>query len=76
MRDYGCTDGGCVFGHVGGMHTNGGCKCLDRRELTNLDSVMRARSGVAALRARIRWLERQVEALGGSLKETQCLPRS
>ncbi len=24
----GCTDGGCVFGHPGGMHTNGGCHCL------------------------------------------------
>lgn len=27
--DYpGCTDGGCVYGHPGGMHTNGGCRCL------------------------------------------------
>lgn len=25
MTVYGCTDGGCVFGHPGGMHTNGGC---------------------------------------------------
>lgn len=24
----GCTDGGCVFGHPGGMHTNGGCACI------------------------------------------------
>lgn len=24
----GCTDGGCIFGHPGGMHTNGGCACL------------------------------------------------
>jgi hypothetical protein len=23
-----CTDGNCVWGHPGGMHTNGGCKCL------------------------------------------------
>lgn len=76
MRDYGCSDGGCVFEYVGGMHTNGGCKCLDKRELTNLDMVMRARVGVSALRARIRWLERQVEALGGSLKESQCQHQS
>lgn len=27
----GCTDGGCIFGHPGGMHTNGGCACM--REL-------------------------------------------
>lgn len=27
--DVGCHDGGCVYGHPGGMHTNGGCRCLD-----------------------------------------------
>lgn len=27
----GCSDGGCVFGHPGGMHTNGGCQCLKER---------------------------------------------
>lgn len=25
----GCTDHGCVFGHPGGMGTNGGCHCLE-----------------------------------------------
>lgn len=30
IPDYpGCSDGGCVFGHPGGAHTNGGCHCLD-----------------------------------------------
>jgi hypothetical protein len=24
----GCSDGSCVFGHPGGMQTNGGCHCL------------------------------------------------
>lgn len=24
----GCTDHGCIFGHPGGMGTNGGCACL------------------------------------------------
>lgn len=24
----GCYDAGCVFGHPGGMQTNGGCSCL------------------------------------------------
>jgi hypothetical protein len=28
----GCSDGGCVFGDAGGMHTNGGCECLKERE--------------------------------------------
>ena len=27
-ESIGCADGGCVFGHPGGMHTNGGCNCL------------------------------------------------
>jgi hypothetical protein len=26
--DVGCGDGGCVFGHLGGQHTNGGCRCI------------------------------------------------
>lgn len=26
----GCSDGGCVFVHPGGMQTNGGCKCMDQ----------------------------------------------
>jgi hypothetical protein len=29
-----CSDGGCIFGHPGGMHTNGGCKCLTRTTMT------------------------------------------
>lgn len=23
-----CTDGSCIFGPPGGMHTNGGCQCI------------------------------------------------
>lgn len=30
--DLGCSDGGCVFGSPGGMHTNGGCECLKERK--------------------------------------------
>jgi hypothetical protein len=26
-ESIGCSDSGCVFGHPGGMHTNGGCRC-------------------------------------------------
>lgn len=32
----GCTDGGCVFGHPGGMHTNGGCECLKERNVIQM----------------------------------------
>lgn len=27
-EDVGCGDHGCLFGHRGGMGTNGGCQCL------------------------------------------------
>lgn len=31
-----CLDGGCIFGHPGGMHTNGGCQHTKCDLLTNL----------------------------------------
>jgi hypothetical protein len=31
-ENVGCSDGGCVFGHPGGMHTNGGCQHLKTRD--------------------------------------------
>jgi hypothetical protein len=47
--DAGCGDGSCVFGHRGGMHTNGGCQCLKetdpvllRRTALRLADVARA----------------------------------
>lgn len=31
LRDFGCSDGYCALrGPAKGMHTNGGCHCLDR----------------------------------------------
>lgn len=30
--DVACSDGGCVFGHPGGMRTNGGCQHLKTRD--------------------------------------------
>jgi hypothetical protein len=40
--DAGCSDGHCVFGHPGGMHTNGGCRCarhLPERTVAMLQHV-------------------------------------
>ena len=40
--DVGCSDGHCVFGHLGGMHTNGGCRCarhLPERTVAMLQHV-------------------------------------
>ena len=31
-----CSDGWCIFGHPGGMHTNGGCQHLRQDRLTHL----------------------------------------
>lgn len=45
---YGCSDGGCVFGHPGGQHTNGGCHCLDGLHVGVWRT--RVRSGILALR--------------------------
>jgi len=27
LKESGCSDGNCIFGNFGGMHTNGGCMC-------------------------------------------------
>jgi hypothetical protein len=69
-RGYGCTNHGCVFGHPGGMGTNGACHCLDPRELhENFEAEQRARRAVRAMRARIKWLETQLATLGASLQD-------
>jgi hypothetical protein len=50
--EAGCMDGGCVFGHPGGMQTNGGCQCLKesdillRRNLRMLSDVARTLAAV------------------------------
>lgn len=54
----GCTDGGCLFGHPGGMHTNGGCECASELRPTWLRlKVMR---NVRLLRAEIRRLKQEL----------------
>ncbi len=44
--DVGCSDGNCVFGHPGGMHTNGGCRCL-KQDAIQLRRSLRQMSKVA-----------------------------
>jgi len=53
----GCTDGGCVFGHPGGMHTNGGCSCL--REVRPTELRLRFLRNISLLRAEIRRLKEE-----------------
>jgi len=33
MESFRCTDGHCIFGHPGGMHTNGGCQSIKLNSL-------------------------------------------
>lgn len=49
---YGCTDSGCIFGHHGGMGTNGGCDCYlgEQNELRlKLRAMARIARGLAQL---------------------------
>lgn len=72
----GCTDGGCVFGHPGGMYTNGGCKCLDElRELYGADAdglYARVRSALLRLRMRLERAEAGVKAVTGWIAVMGC----
>lgn len=52
---FGCSDHGCVFGHPGGMGTNGGCRCI-QSHMTPAGRHKLQR-GIAALRARVAELE-------------------
>lgn len=57
--DYlGCSDHGCVFGHPGGMGTNGGCNCLDGVR-SPIDRV-HIRTGIQQLRDKVKRLENQL----------------
>lgn len=49
----GCTDHSCVFGHPGGMGTNGGCRCIDIQDQTQRTRV---KHNILALRKEIRFL--------------------
>lgn len=35
--EIGCSDGGCIYGHPGGMHTNGGCGCVKNRDMAHIN---------------------------------------
>lgn len=47
----GCFDGNCVFGHPGGMGTNGGCECLKEREPVLLRRTILALADIARVLA-------------------------
>lgn len=56
----GCTDGGCIFGHPGGMHTNGGCGCV--KELSRIGERGRQMiRNIRELRKEIRKLQERTD---------------
>lgn len=62
----GCSDHGCIFGHHGGMGTNGGCQELKSHDVDDMRRNLRRLSMVAyALAGRIEELE-EAAAKGGT----------
>lgn len=44
QADQRCGDGSCIWGHRGGMSTNGGCRCAginERQRRENVDALRR-----------------------------------
>jgi hypothetical protein len=76
ISDMACTDHGCIYGHPGGMGTNGGCHCLtevrdvdDRRQISA--AIRRGREAEkwgAAWREKALELEKERDELRAQLK--------
>ena len=66
----GCTDGGCMYGHPGGMHTNGGCVC--EKELRRAPGGLKAVREIRMLRTRAEKAERDKQALRALVKKAFC----
>jgi len=47
---YGCSDAACVFGHPGGVRTNGGCSCL--KDVDKMAAYLKVLRGAALELAR------------------------
>lgn len=47
----GCSDPSCIFGHPGGLGTNGGCECLKERETVILRRTILALADIARVLA-------------------------
>jgi len=58
---YGCTDGNCIFGHPGGMHTNGGCRCLS--EVRPASERIRITRGISQIKQERDALRAEVDKL-------------
>lgn len=56
----GCADASCIFGHAGGMATNGGCQCMRERSDVALRRIaMQLRDVAITLAAPVAELDRR-----------------
>lgn len=42
-----CHDGACIYGHPGGMQTNGGCQAMKERDVATLRRHVQALRSIA-----------------------------
>ena len=64
----GCSDGSCVFGHPGGMHTNGGCHCVPSLSVfhtMSADERIELRNKIKKLAQQNKELREELASLGG-----------
>lgn len=57
LYELSCGDGGCVYGTSGGMHTNGGCRCMVTSDLDKRaarDNFRKARKAIYFLREQMK----------------------
>lgn len=52
LHQAACSDHNCIFGHPGGMGTNGGCQCLKNLARGGIGSVTAGRIGTVLVRLR------------------------
>lgn len=53
ISDMACTNHGCIYGHPGGMGTNGGCHCL--AEVRDVDDRMQISAAIRRGREAEKW---------------------
>jgi len=70
-----CSDGACIFGHDGGMRTNGGCQGLKARDVAELRRSLTALRSIALdLAARVINAQQPASSPWRSLKDDPPKP--
>ena len=73
---YGCSDHNCIYGHKGGMGTNGGCRCEKELHRLGTQGIKAARQ-IRLLRTQLEKVQAENERLRQALEQiTRLSPRS